>query len=99
MKSIRDDTEPAKNLKKPRTSSDIEMLDYKKVAIFFVLGLIGLPVGANLLIAGAVGIAQNFEVSEEVIGLTVVAVGTSLPELATAISTAFRKRVACPILT
>ena len=50
-----------------------------------VVGLILVLVGARLLVSGAVDIAQLLGVSEAVIGLTVVAVGTSLPELATSL--------------
>tara|TARA_B100000902_G_scaffold211959_1_gene201560 strand:- start:1967 stop:2917 length:951 start_codon:yes stop_codon:yes gene_type:complete len=54
-----------------------------KIAGLILLGIFGLPLGAHFLINGAVGLAQFFNVSEEVIGLSIVAVGTSLPELAT----------------
>lgn len=50
-----------------------------------VLGLSGLVLGAQLMIFGAVGIARAWGVSELIIGLTIVAIGTSLPELATSI--------------
>jgi len=62
-----------------------------KIAMFILLGLIGLPLGADLLVDGAVGIARNFGISEAVIGLTLVAIGTSLPELATTMVAALRK--------
>ncbi len=48
-----------------------------------VVSLIGIIIGAQLLVTGGVGIARAFGVSEAVIGLTLIAVGTSLPELAT----------------
>lgn len=54
------------------------------------LGLIGLPLGADLLVDGAVNIAHALEVPETVIGLTLVALGTSLPELATTVMAAYR---------
>lgn len=54
-------------------------------------GLALLVVGADFLVTGAVNIARNFGVPEAVIGLTIVAVGTSLPELATSVTAAFRK--------
>lgn len=63
-----------------------------KIAAFIVLGLIGLPSGANLLIDGARGIALELGVSEAVIGLTLVAIGTSLPELATTVMATLRKQ-------
>jgi cation:H+ antiporter len=56
------------------------------------IGLVGLPIGADLLIDGAIGIATRLGLSDAVIGLTLVAVGTSLPELATTVSAAFRDR-------
>ena len=64
-----------------------------RLLILLAIGFVGLPSGANLLIKSATNFAQNFGVSEEVIGLTVVAVGTSLPELATSIAAASRRKV------
>ena len=61
-----------------------------KVIWGLVSGLVVILVSAKLLVWGAVGIAQAFGVSDLVIGLTIVAVGTSLPELAASI-TAIRK--------
>ncbi len=54
-------------------------------------GLAGLVLGGRLLVNGAVSIAGSFGVSESLIGLTVVALGTSLPELATSIIAALKK--------
>lgn len=63
-----------------------------KIALFLVLGLIGLPLGADLLVNAATSIARDLGVSETVIGLTLVAVGTSLPELATTVMAALRRQ-------
>lgn len=63
-----------------------------KIGMFLALGLIGLPLGAQLLLEGAVNIARSFGVSETVIGLTLVALGTSLPELATTVMAALRRQ-------
>ena len=63
-----------------------------KEAVFMVGGLAGLFLGANLLIGAATAIAREFGISEAVIGLTIVAVGTSLPELATSVVAAFRRQ-------
>lgn len=57
-----------------------------------IAGLVGVIAGANLLVTGAISIARSFEISETIIGLTIVAVGTSLPELATSVIAAYRKR-------
>lgn len=58
---------------------------------YFAGGLTALVVGSRFLITGATDIALTFGVSEAAIGLTLVAVGTSLPELATSVVAAFRK--------
>lgn len=62
----------------------------RTLAIWLALGLIGLPLGADLLVDGAVGIARDLGIGEAVIGLTLVAIGTSLPELATTVMAALR---------
>ncbi|OFX05095.1 MAG: hypothetical protein A3E78_10705 [Alphaproteobacteria bacterium RIFCSPHIGHO2_12_FULL_63_12] len=61
-------------------------------ALYIIAGLIGLPVGAHLLVDSGSSIAQAIGVREELIGLTVVAFGTSLPELATVVAAAFHKK-------
>jgi len=63
----------------------------KKSLIWVVIGLVLLVASSRLLVWGAVDIAQFFGVSDLVIGLTVVAIGTSLPELASSIA-AIRKK-------
>ena len=67
-------------------------LPWFKIIVFLVLGLIGLPLGASLLVDGASNIARSFNISEAVIGLTLVAIGTSLPELATTVVAALRRQ-------
>ncbi|MEL7184413.1 MAG: calcium/sodium antiporter [Pseudomonadota bacterium] len=62
-----------------------------RVALYLGLGIVGLPLGADLLVDGATEIARDFGVSETVIGLTLVAIGTSLPELATTVMAALRR--------
>jgi cation:H+ antiporter len=61
-------------------------------AVMFAAGLAGLVAGAALLVDGALALARALELSETVIGLTVVAVGTSLPELAATAVAALRRR-------
>jgi len=60
------------------------------IVLFLGAGLVGLPLGAHLTVNGATTLAQNFGISEAVIGLTLVAFGTSLPELATTMAAAIR---------
>jgi cation:H+ antiporter len=63
------------------------------ISILWVIGgLVALMAGARFLVDGAVSIARDFGLSEAFIGLTIVAVGTSLPELATSLIAAFRKQ-------
>ena len=72
---------------------DAEELSHQplsKSVILVVGGLIGLALGAHLLVEGAISVARAWGVSEAVIGLTMVAIGTSLPELATVIAAALR---------
>lgn len=61
-----------------------------KATLFMVLGLVGLVIGSNVFVDGAVDLAQLFGISEAVIGLTIVAMGTSLPELATTAVSAYK---------
>ncbi len=63
-----------------------------KIALLTLGGIALLPLGAHLLVEGARGIAAELGVSETVIGLTVVAIGTSLPELSTTVMAALRGR-------
>ena len=63
-----------------------------QIIVFLALGLIGLPLGADLLVDNASIIAANYGVSDAVIGLTLVALGTSLPELATTVMAALRRQ-------
>ncbi|MEZ5838924.1 MAG: calcium/sodium antiporter [Hyphomicrobiales bacterium] len=64
---------------------------------FLVLGLVGLPIGASLTVDNAVIIARDWGVTDAAIGLTIVAVGTSLPELATTLMAALRRESAVAI--
>jgi cation:H+ antiporter len=76
-------------------AEEVEGADYSmplwKILVFLALGLVGLPLGADLLVDNSVTIARDLGVSETVIGLTLVAVGTSLPELATTVMAAIRR--------
>ncbi|WP_099825654.1 calcium/sodium antiporter [Oceaniglobus indicus] len=78
------------------TTDEVEGADpemrWWKILLFLALGLVGLPLGADLLVDSATVIAQRFGVSDTVIGLTLVAIGTSLPELATTVVAALRRQ-------
>jgi cation:H+ antiporter len=78
-------------------SSEVEEIDYitsrLKQIIFIIIGIIGVVGGAQLVVESAVKIMTILGVSEKFIGLTIVAFGTSLPELATSIVAALRKEM------
>ncbi|CAA0081340.1 Inner membrane protein YrbG [BD1-7 clade bacterium] len=65
-------------------------LSTSKAWMNFVIGLVVLLISAKFLVDGAVTIARVFEVPELIIGLTIVALGTSLPELAASVASALR---------
>ena len=60
--------------------------------VFLVIGIITLGFGANFLVFGAVDLARLWGLSEALIGLTIVSIGTGTPELATALMAAYKKR-------
>ena len=62
-----------------------------KIGLFIILGLGGLILGGRIVVNNAIELAEAFGVSEKIIGLTIVAAGTSLPELATSVVAAYRK--------
>jgi len=67
--------------------------NYRTIFILIISGLVGLYFGGKWVVAGAVAIAQLFGLSEFVISATIIAVGTSLPELATTMAAAYRKNL------
>lgn len=81
----------AENMVDEIESADPEM-PLRKILFNLALGMFGLPLGAVLLVHGSVNIAEGLGVSERMIGLTLVAIGTSLPELSTTIMAAFRRQ-------
>ena len=70
---------------------EIRLLPAWKSALYILGGLAGLIIGGNFFVDGASGIARGLGVSESIIGLTLVAGGTSLPELTTSIVAALKK--------
>jgi cation:H+ antiporter len=61
--------------------------------VSIVVGLVGLVIGGKWIVDGATEFATAFGISEALIGLTVVAVGTSLPELATSVAAVYRRNI------
>ena len=79
--------------KRAAIESDVEDAEIEtwKMISFLVVGLVFLPLGAKFLVDGAVNISTAFGVPEAIIGLTLVALGTSLPELATTVMAGYRR--------
>ncbi|HCB63570.1 MAG: hypothetical protein A2W93_07235 [Bacteroidetes bacterium GWF2_43_63] len=74
---------------------DRQTFTNSKIGLFVLMIIAGfglLAAGSQLMVEGAVNIARTLDVSEAIIGLTVVSVGTSLPELATSVVAALKKR-------
>ena len=71
---------------------EIKVFSYSKATLFIILGLAGLVIGGKWIVDGAVKIAELYNVGQSLIGLTIVAIGTSLPELATSAVAAYKKQ-------
>jgi cation:H+ antiporter len=71
--------------------STTEILSNSKIWIFITIGLIGLITGGKLVVDNAIQIASGLGISQKIIGLTIIAAGTSLPELVTSVVAAFKK--------
>ena len=69
---------------------EIKQISLMKSIVLILIGLAGLVIGGELIVKSAVNIAMRLGVSEAIIGLTVVALGTSLPELATSVIAAYK---------
>lgn len=82
-----------KNLKRDKTNSEVKVKNLSNLRIWILIltGLTGLVFGGKLLVDGAIKIATTMGISEKIIGMTIVAAGTSLPELATSVVAAFKK--------
>jgi cation:H+ antiporter len=75
----------------PQIISEVNQKSATKIWGLIIIGLAGLILGGQLVVTNSVGIANKLGVSEKIIGLTIVAAGTSLPELVTSIVAAAKK--------
>ena len=76
----------------PELTTDIKPMSGFKIWGFIVVGLSLLIIGGRLVVNSAIAIAQDFGISEKIIALTIVAAGTSLPELVTSIVAASKQK-------
>lgn len=74
----------------PSGAAEIKSHSLAQTLVLFILGFASVVIGAEFLVEGAVGLSLQLGVPEEVIGLTVIAIGTSLPEIATTSMAAWR---------
>lgn len=84
-------TRSKKNVVIEDVDEKLKTTSYFKVVLWLVIGIVGLYFGAEWLVSGATGIAESLGVSDRVISLTMVAVGTSIPELAASVMAALKK--------
>ena len=85
--------EASKGLRNIDTEDIEKNVSLKKSILLSTLGLVGIIAGAQVLVKGAVITASSFGVSETIIGLTVVALGTSIPEVVTSMVAAYRGQI------
>ncbi len=71
--------------------------DPKKIALYLIIGIIGLPLGGKLTTDSALDIAAIMGIADSAVGLTIVALGTSLPEFAAGMAAALRRQSAVAI--
>ena len=81
---------PNSAVKENERNTQYAIRNTKKSVFFVVVGLAGLALGAEMVVEGAVFIGERIGLSDAVIGLTIIAIGTSLPELATCIVAAVK---------
>jgi len=75
-----------------KDSPEIKILSGFKMSLYIIMGLVGLIVGGKMVVESSVKIAKWLVVSEKLIGLSIVAVGTSLPELFTSAVAAYKRK-------
>lgn len=71
---------------------DASHISLSRALAYVPLGILGLVLAAKMIISGGVGIASFYQVNEEIIGLTLLAVGTSLPEIGAAVAASLRRK-------
>lgn len=93
LKARRDGDITAAEQEDQEIADEVEILPVWKCIVFIVVGAIGIALGGDAVVNGASVIAAEFGLSQTLIGLTIVALGTSLPELVTSIVAARKNEV------
>ena len=74
-------------------AEEIKIMSVPKSILFIVIGAVGIMIGGDVVVDSAVNIATSFGMSQTLVGLTIVALGTSLPELVTSVVAAKKREV------
>jgi cation:H+ antiporter len=88
---IRASRKETQEIEEIKTDFNKGAADLLRTILLLIISLAGLIWGADLLVDGAVGIARAFEIEERIIAVTIIAFGTSAPELATSLIAVYRK--------
>lgn len=83
----------SKNTDNKTEDLEIKKMSTSKSLVWIIVGLSGLVIGGHLIVENAVAIASSYGWSQRIIGLTIVSIGTSLPELATSLAAVKKKKV------
>ena len=81
----------SKQRKSEFSNEDLPDMSMNKSILLIIIGMVGLYFGGRWVVDGAVSLASSFGMSESFIGLTIIAIGTSLPELVTSAMAAYKK--------
>lgn len=79
-----------KSINDSKVEKEIQKISIVKNVIYLILGIVGLKFGGDFVVDNSVIIANNLHISEKVIGLTILAIGTSLPELVTSVTASIK---------
>ncbi len=90
-KNENEDNKPTIDQEFKQIEKGEEELGYLAIFIYIILGILGLKYGADFVVDEATNIANYFSISPAIISITIVAIGTSLPEIATAVIASLRK--------
>lgn len=71
-------------------SEEINQISIWKSIVMIVIGIVGLKIGGDLVVTYSIEIAKMMQISEKIISLTIIAIGTSLPELVTSVTAAIK---------
>ncbi len=87
----KEENEDNKRILDEKLDKNSNKISYLRIVIYIILGMLGLKYGADFVVNEATNIANYFSVSPAIISMTIIAVGTALPEIATSVIASIRK--------